>query len=206
MDFNLTQVQLQQFLPTNPHVEHWFEALAKVLPDYDITSVQRIAAFLGQTYVESAAYTAIQENLNYKAESLCRVWPSHFPNMEVANQYAHNPEMIANRAYAGRMGNGPEESGDGWKFCGRGLIQITGRTNYSTFADSISTPVDEMPEYLGTFEGSVQSACWFWETHNLNQFADTGDIKTMTHIINGGYLGLEERQQHYNRALQLLSS
>ena len=112
----IRQDQLAQILPGNEYVEHWCEALNKILPDYDITTVNRVAAFLGETYVESAGYTALHENLNYTAQSLCRVWPSHF-TPDIADQYAHNPEKIANRAYAGRMGNGDEASGDGWKFC-----------------------------------------------------------------------------------------
>jgi putative chitinase len=147
----------------------------------------------------------LKENLNYKAESLCRVWPRYF-NAGNAAQYAHKQEMIANRAYAGRMGNGPEESGDGWSFCGRGLIQLTGRNNYQAFADSIETPIEEIPAYLATFEGAVQSACWFWESNNLNKWADTGDIVTLTKKINGGTLGLADRQKHYDHALHVLGA
>jgi putative chitinase len=102
------------------------------------------------------------------------------------------------------MGNGPEETGDGWKYCGRGLIQLTGKTNYQAFADSIETPLDEIQEYLGTFEGAMQSACWFWENNNLNQYADSSDILTMTKRINGGTLGLEDRKKHYEHALHVL--
>jgi putative chitinase len=189
-----------------PNAEHWFEALTNVLPDYDINTPQRVACFLGQTMVESAGYRAIKENLNYKAESLCKVWPHYFPNMEVANQYAHNQEAIANRAYANRMGNGDEASGDGWKFCGRGLIQITGKSNYENYAQSTGQSLDDAAEHLTTFEGCVQSACWFWEANGLNQYADAGDILTMTKRINGGTLGLEERQQHCQRSLQILGA
>jgi putative chitinase len=204
--FNFTQDQLQQFLPNNQHVPHWYEALAKILPDYDITTPQRVASFLGETYVESAAYTAIQENLNYRPETLMKTWPSHFPTQDIANQYGHHPEQIANRAYAGRMGNGPEESGDGWKFCGRGLIQLTGRANYTAFAQSLSMNVDDVPDFLQTFEGCVQSACWFWESNNLNQYADQGAIDHESRIVNGGTLGLQERRAAYERALQILQS
>jgi putative chitinase len=135
-----------------------------------------------------------------------KVWPRYFPNMEIANQYAHKQEAIANRAYGGRMGNGPEASGDGFKYCGRGLIQLTGKDNYTSFAESIETPVEEIPEFLGTFEGAVQSACWFWENNNLNQFADSGDMLTLTKRINGGTLGLDERVAHYNHAMHILGS
>jgi putative chitinase len=202
--FDFSQEKCTAILQNNQYSEHWYEALCKVLPDYDINTPNRVAAFLAQTMHESGGYRALIENLNYKAESLCKVWPHYFPNMDIANQYAHNPEKIANRAYGGRMGNGPEESGDGFKFCGRGLIQLTGKQNYTKFAESIDTPLDEIPEFLGTFEGAVQSACWFWETNNLNQYADNGDILTMTKRINGGTLGLEDRQNHYTHALQVL--
>jgi putative chitinase len=204
--FNFTQDQLQQFLPNNPHLPHWYEALVKVLPDYDLTTVPRVASFLGETYVESAGYTAIQENLNYRPETLMKTWPSHFPTEEIATQYGHHPEQIANRAYAGRMGNGDEASGDGWKFCGRGLIQLTGRANYSKFAESLSMNVDDVPDFLQTFEGCVQSACWFWEANNLNQYADANAIDHESRIINGGTLGLQERRAAYERAVQILQS
>jgi putative chitinase len=202
--FDFSQEKCTAILENNQYSEHWHEALCKVLPDYDINTPERVAAFLAQTMHESGGYRALVENLNYKAESLCKVWPHYFPNMDIANQYAHNPEKIANRAYGGRMGNGPEESGDGFRYCGRGLIQLTGKQNYTKFAESIDTPLDQIPEFLGTFEGAVQSACWFWESNNLNQYADTGDILTMTKRINGGTLGLEDRQKHYTHALQVL--
>jgi putative chitinase len=203
-NFNFTQDKLATILPGNQYIDHWYEALCKILPDYEINTVQRVAAFMAQTAHESGGYKALTENLNYRAETLCKVWPRLFPNMDVANQYAHQPEKIANRAYGGRMGNGPEESGDGFRYCGRGLIQLTGKQNYTKFAESIETPVEEIPEFLATFEGAIQSACWFWETNNLNQYADSGDILTMTKRINGGTLGLEDRQNHYNHAIQVL--
>lgn len=204
--FPFSQEQLTQFLPTNQHVEHWFEALTDILPDYDITSQLRVAAFLGQTYVESAGYTAFQENLNYSANSLMRTWPKHFPTLDIANQYAKKPEKIANNVYANRMGNGDEASGDGWKYRGRGLIQITGHDNYAMFAESISTPLSDVTGFLETFEGAVQSACWYWETHNINDFADSQDVKAMTKAINGGFIGLDDRINNIQRALVILNS
>jgi putative chitinase len=202
----ITQNHLAQILQGNPYIENWCDALNKILPDYDITSVERVAAFIGETYVESAGYTALHENLNYRAASLVKVWPSHFQSMEIANQYANNPEKIANRAYAGRMGNGDEASGDGWRFCGRGLIQVTGHDNYQALADSLQMNIDDVPAYLQTFEGAIQSACWFWENNNLNQYADVWDIKTLSIRINGGTLGLEERIRYCNAARQILSN
>lgn len=202
----LTQDQLAQILTNNTHIAEWSEALNKILPIYDITTIDRIAAFMGQTYVESAGYSVVHENLNYQAASLMRVWPSRFPTIEIANQYAHKPEMIANRAYADRMGNGPESSGDGWKFCGRGLIQVTGHDNYQSFADSVEMDIADVPAYLTTFEGAVQSACWFFEANNLNQFSDAWDIKTLSIRINGGTNGLDERITQCNRIRQILGS
>jgi len=201
----ITQQQLAQILPGNPYIEHWMDALNKILPDYDISTPQRVAAFLGETYVESAGYTALHENLNYTAQSLCRVWPSHF-TADIADQYAHNPERIANRAYAGRMGNGDEASGDGWNFCGRGLIQVTGRNNYQAFADSLQMNIADVPAFLQTFEGAIQSATAFWETNNLNQFADSWNIQKLSIKINGGELGLPERIAQCNHALQVLNT
>jgi putative chitinase len=201
--FDFTQDKLAQILPGNPFIDHWHEALCKILPDYDISTPERVAAFLAQTAHESGGYRALKENLNYRAETLCKVWPRYF-NASNANQYAHNQEAIANRAYANRMGNGDEASGDGFRYCGRGLIQLTGKSNYTAFANSIETPLEEIPDFLATFEGAIQSACWFWETNNLNQYADSGDILTMTKKINGGTLGLADRQQHYQHAIQVL--
>lgn len=205
-DFILTKAQLGQIIPGNPYLDYWYHALEQALPDYDINTPRRVAAFLAQTAHESGGYRAIKENLNYKAESLMRVWPRYFPNIDIARQYAGKQEMIANRAYSNRMGNGSEESGDGWRFCGRGLIQLTGRNNYQAFADSIETDINDLPEYLATFEGSVQSACWFWESNNLNQWADANDILTLTKRINGGTLGLDDRIKHYNHALHILGA
>jgi len=202
--FDFSLEKCTAILQNNPYSEHWHEALCKILPDYDINTPERVACFLGQTMVESAGYKALIENLNYRPETLVKIWPSHFQNMDIANQYAHQPEKIANRAYAGRMGNGDEASGDGWNYCGRGLIQITGKANYAAFAESIDTPVEQVPEFLGTFEGAVQSACWFWENNNLNALADNGDVLGITKKVNGGTLGLEERQHYTQLAHQVL--
>ena len=204
-DFILSQEQLSQIIPGNPYIEHWYKALSEALPDYDINSPQRVASFLAQCGHESGGFTAIKENLNYKAESLVRVWPRYF-NTGNANDYAHNQEKIANRAYANRMGNGDEASGDGYRFCGRGLIQLTGRSNYQAFADSIQEDINNLPDYLATFEGCVQSACWFWEANNLNQYADNYDLLTMTKKINGGTLGLDDRTARYKKALAIMGA
>jgi putative chitinase len=196
--------QLKQILPNNQHTEQWHQALVQLLPEYNINTPERIAAFLAQCAHESGNFEAIQENLNYRAESLQKTFAKYFPTPELAQQYAKQPERIANRVYADRMGNGSESSGDGYRYCGRGLIQLTGKNNYQAFADSMECNLEQVVEYLATFEGAVQSACWFWETNNLNELADVGDIKAMTKRINGGYIGLEDRQHHYEKIKEIL--
>jgi putative chitinase len=203
----LTLGQLKQMLPKNPYVADWHEALSQLLPDYDINTPQRIAAFVAQCAHESGNFMVLKENLNYRPATLRKIFPKYFPNDAIANDYAtrlNKQAAIANRAYANRMGNGDESSGDGWRFCGRGLIQLTGRNNYQAFADSLEMNINDVPEYLGTFEGAAQSACWFWETNNLNRFADKNDIKGLTRAINGGFIGLEDRVKHYNHALHVM--
>jgi putative chitinase len=202
-EFDFTQEKLAKIIPGNPYVDHWYEALNQVLPDYNITTVNRVAAYVGQCAHESGNFRALKENLNYLAGTLTRLWPKLFP-ADIAAQYAHKQEKIANRAYANRMGNGPEESGDGFRFCGRGLIQLTGKSNYQSFADSLQMDINDVPAYLATFEGAAQSACWFWETNNINQWADQGNIEKITRIINGGTIGLQERIAHYQHALTVL--
>jgi putative chitinase len=204
--FNFTKQQLKEMIPKNPYVDQWFEAIYEILPEYEITTPQRVAAFLAQCAHESGGFVFLKENLNYKAASLRRVFPKYFPDDAIAAQYAGKGEMIANRVYANRMGNGDEASGDGWRYCGRGLIQLTGKNNYTFFAGSLDIPVEEASEYLQTFEGAVQSACFFWEQNKLNQWADAGDILTLTKRINGGTIGLEDRIKHYEHALHIFGA
>jgi putative chitinase len=208
-NFDFTQEQLAQLLPGNPYLDHWYEALCQILPDYEINTPQRVAAFLAQCAHESGGFRALKENLNYRAETLRKIFPKYFPTDDIANQYAGLPnkqEAIANRVYANRMGNGDEASGDGFRYCGRGLIQLTGKQNYTKFAESLDIPVEETSEFLSTFEGAIQSAAWFWESNNLNQYADSGDILTMTKRINGGTIGLEDRKKHYEHALHVFGA
>jgi putative chitinase len=210
----LTLSQLKQLLPRNKYVEHWHHALSQLLPDYDINTAHRIAAFVAQCSHESGGFTTLKENLNYKPQSLRRLFSKYFPDDATANQYCARPnkqEAIANRVYANRMGNGDESSGDGYRYCGRGLIQLTGRSNYQSFADSIEVDgrplkIDEVPEYLACFEGAAQSACWFWEVNGLNKYADAGDILNLTKRINGGTIGLDDRKKHYEHALHVLGA
>jgi putative chitinase len=205
----LTLSQLKQLLPKNPYVEHWHHALEQLFPDYDINTPRRMAAFIAQCAHESGGFMVLKENLNYKPASLRKLFSKYFPTDELAQQYCSKPNKqaaIANRIYGGRMGNGDESSGDGYRFCGRGLIQLTGRSNYQSFADSLEMKIEDVPEYLATFEGAAQSACWCWETNKLNQWADAGDILTLTKRINGGTIGLEDRKKHYDHALHVLGA
>lgn len=202
----LTVQQLSQIIPGNTYVKEWHEALEKCLVQYGINTPARIAAFLAQCAHESGNFRTIKENLNYRAESLLKVFPKYFKTVTEAKQFEKKPEKIANRIYGGRMGNGPEATGDGWKYCGRGLIQLTGKNNYQAFATSINMPLEQVPEYLATFEGAVNSACWFWKNNNLNELADKKDIVGMTKRINGGTIGLEDRKKHYEHALKVLNA
>ena len=201
--FNFTQEQLKEMIPRNSYVSQWYEAISSILPEYEINTPQRVAAFLAQCAHESGGFVFLKENLNYKAPSLRKVFSKYFQDDATAIAYANKPEKIANRVYANRMGNGDESSGDGWRYCGRGLIQLTGKDNYTFFAASLDIPVEEASEYLQTFEGAVQSACFFWEQNNLNKWADAGDILTLTKRINGGTIGLEDRIKHYEHALHI---
>jgi putative chitinase len=196
--------QFKKLFPANPDPAAWVTALNAILPGYGITTPLRVAAFLAQCGHESEGFTALKENLNYSAEALTRTWPKRFP-VDVAPQYARQPERIANRAYADRMGNGPEESGDGWKYRGRGVIQLTGKDNYLAFAGAIKMPFSEIVSYLETNAGAIESACWYWSTRNLNALADAGNVTALTRAINGGTNGLSDRQARYELAKSLVA-
>jgi len=205
-NFEFTTSHLKEIIGNNPYLDQWHDSINKICPEYEINTPKRLAAFIAQCAHESGGFKFLKENLNYKAASLRKVFPKYFTDDAIANDYASRPnkqEAIASRIYANRMGNGDEASGDGFRYLGRGLIQLTGKNNYTIFAASIDTPLEEIPEYLQTFEGAVQSACWFWEQNNLNQWADKGDILTLTKRINGGTIGLEDRIKHYEHALHV---
>lgn len=202
----ISRDQLKECIGNNPYLDQWCQALNTILPEYGINTAERVAAFVAQCAHESGGFKFLTENLNYKAASLRKVFPKYFPTDELAAAYEKQPERIANRIYANRMGNSDEASGDGWRYRGRGLIQLTGHDNYAFFAGSLGIPVEEAAEYLQTFEGAVQSACFFWEQNNLNQWADKRDILTLTKRINGGTIGLEDRKKHYEHALHVLGA
>jgi putative chitinase len=180
----------------------WEIPLNQVFVKYDISTPKRQAAFIGQCAVESANFTRLQENLNYSAQRLTQVWPSRFPNISMAEPYANNPEKLANFVYAGRMGN--LQDGDGWKFHGRGLIQLTGRENYANCGSSIGVDIIDNPDLLLTPQYAVLSAGWYWNKHGLNLLADSQEYGAMTRRINGGTTGLDERIAKITKALQVL--
>lgn len=201
--FEFKKEHLSEIIGKNPYLDYWYDAICEILPVYEINTPERVAAWLAQCAHESGNFRFLKENLNYRAESLLKTFSKYFKTLEEAKQYERQPEKIANRVYANRMGNGDESTGDGFRYLGRGLIQLTGKNNYTFFAASIDTPLEQIPEYLQTFEGAVQSACWFWEQNNLNQWADKKDILTLTKRINGGTIGLEDRKKHYEHALHM---
>ena len=184
----------------------WVDALNETFNRFGINSKNQQAAFIGQCGHECGNFKVLEENLNYRAASLMVTFKKYFPTQALAQQYEKRPEKIANRVYANRMGNGDEASGDGWLYCGRGLIQLTGKDNYTFFAGSLGIPVEEAADYLSTFEGAAQSACWYWEQNNLNRFADANDVRGLTRAINGGYIGLEDRIKHTEHALHVLGA
>ncbi|GAB5399467.1 MAG: glycoside hydrolase family 19 protein [Aureisphaera sp.] len=164
------------------------------LPTYGIDTPLRKAHFLAQVAHESGGFKFVVENLNYSAKALYGVFRKYFPTMDLANQYARQPEKIANRVYANRMENGNEASGDGWKFKGRGLIQLTGKSNYKLFSNDAQQDFLDQPDLIASPQWALASACWFWKKNNINRYADTDDIHMVTKKINGGYNGLQSRQ------------
>lgn len=179
----------------------WLPFLQGTCKAYEITNQKRIAAFLAQIGHESAGLVRLEENLNYTWQALRRVWPKRFPTDEIAQQYHRRPFAIANRAYANRMGNGNEASGDGWKYRGKGLIQLTGKDNHRACGEAIGEDLVSNPEKLLQPVNAALSAGWFWKVNGLNELADRGDILRISTKINGGALGLEDRLAKYEKAL-----
>ena len=178
--------------------------LNEVMDFYEINTPERISMFLAQVGHESAGMTARKENLNYSAQGLNKIFPKYFIRAgRDANAYAKKPEKIANVVYANRMGNGDEASGDGYRYRGRGLIQLTGKDNYTKFASDMEITLDEAVVWLETPDGAAWSAGWFWDSRELNNWADNGDVLTVTKKINGGIIGLEDREEHYAEALHI---
>ena len=206
-EFEFTKDHLAKIISDDP--DNWYDALCELLPKYGITTERRVAHFLSQCAHESAGFKRLEENLNYSAKALRAVFGRYFgePPKRDADEYHRQPEMIANYVYMDefrkyKMGN--TEEGDGWRFRGRGLKQLTGRDNYTKFGASVGMTAEEAAEYVATPAGAIESACWFWNANNLNDIADTDDVKRMTKKINGGSIGLEDRQRRYLNAMEVL--
>jgi putative chitinase len=204
----LTVDQLRAMIPTNKEISEWCDELNKALPKYEITTDKRIAGFISQCAHESMDFNAMSENLNYREETLNKVFPRYFgPGKRNAAEYARNPEKIANYVYmdefrTSKLGN--VQPGDGWRFRGRGLKQLTGRDNYTRFAKDYDMTAEEAAVWVETKEGALASALWFWNTNKLNAIADTGNVAALTKKINGGDIGLTDRQARYAKAMAAL--
>jgi len=204
-EFDFNEDQVRELLKGNHEADEWFEAMEEILPYYEINTVNRVAGFIAQCAHESNNFRITEENLNYSAKGLNAVFPKYFVKAgRNAQEYHRQPEKIANVVYANRMDNGDTASGDGWRFRGRGVIQLTGRHNYTKFGESLSLSPEQAIKYLKSKKGALESACWFWDTNNINKYADKQDVVGMTKRINGGTIGLEDRKKHYAHALEVL--
>ena len=186
--------------------EKWYKPLMDTFIKYNISTTQRQACFIGQCQHESANFTKLEEGLNYSASRLMAVWPSRFPSLDVANQYANNPEKLANKVYGGRADLGNTEDGDGFKFHGRGIFQLTGRSNYQVCGDALGQSLTEQPSLLLEPMWACMSAGWFWNKKGLNSLADNEDWTTMTKRINGGTVGLDDRINKIHKAMDILGA
>lgn len=201
----LTEEQIEHLLEGNKDWEEWVEPLQTLLPKYEINTVSRIAGFIAQCGHESLNFKVLEENLNYSADGLNKIFPKYFVRAgRDAQEYHRQPQKIANVVYANRMSNGDTESNDGYFFRGRGVIQLTGRSNYTAFGKTVGMTPEEVVEYLGTKMGALESACWYWDSRNINAACDAGNIEKMTKLVNGGTIGLEDRRHHYKKALRIL--
>jgi putative chitinase len=204
MQFDFKVEQVAELLPRVNSLL-WHDAMQRVLPKWDIDTIDRVAGFIAQTSHESAGYSVLTENLNYSAEALDKIFPKYFKRAgRDAKDYHRQPEKIANVIYANRMDNGDTDSGDGWRFRGGGILQLTGRYNYTQFGKAEDKTAEEATEFVRSPIGALASACWFWDTNNINKYCDNQDITGMTKRINGGTIGLEDRKKHYAHALEVL--
>ena len=185
--------------------EQWVDALNETFQRFGIVTPAQQASFIGQCGHECGNFKVLEENLNYRAETLMKLWPKRFDAAK-AQACARNPKLIANTVYSSRMGNRDEASGDGYRFRGRGCIQLTGSANYHHAGKALGVDFIMEPDLVATPMYAALTAGWFWDTHKLNQYADTQDYKTMTKKINGGFIGLEDRIKHITHALQVLNT
>lgn len=203
----LTQAQLAEIMPhaSEDDIRHFVAALNEELPRFELNSLNRVAHFVAQIAHESGSFKFKSENLNYSAPALRAVFGKYFTSQAMAEQYARQPENIANLVYANRMGNGDVESGDGWRYRGRGLIQLTGKDNYRACGEAVGVDLVSEPDIVAEDPKlSVAAACWYWQKRNINECADRDDVVAVTKKINGGTHGLEDRRVFLNRCKSAL--
>lgn len=199
----LTKDHIIHILHGNADAAAWADAALEILPKYEITTANRIAGFFAQCGHESMNFTVLSENLNYRAETLEKRFSKYFSKAgRNAADYSKQPEKIANIVYGGRMGNVQE--GDGYRFRGRGVIQLTGHDNYTAFGKTVGLSPEQVIDYVQTKKGALESACWYWASRKINIACDEGDIVKMSKLVNGGTVGLEDRRKHYEDALKVL--
>lgn len=197
-----------QMIPTNKEPQEWFDVAIPLFKKYEINTANRIAGFMSQCSYESSDFKTLQENLNYSWQRLRVVFPRYFKTDAEAQKYHRNPEAIANVVYddknrTNKIGN--TQPGDGWRFRGRGIIQLTGRWNYAKFGEYVGMTAEEAADYVSTKKGALESACWFWSVNGINKHADANNVPAMTKAVNGGDHGLAERTKRYNAAKAILN-
>jgi putative chitinase len=208
----VTLQQFSQMIPTNREPATWHPIALDLFPRYEINTVNRIAGFMAQTAHESGDFRILEENLNYSVDDLNRVFPRYFgPGKRNATEYARNPQKLANYVYMDQFRSrtaalGNTQPGDGWRFRGGGIKQLTGRNNFTRFGASVGMAAEAAADYVRTRRGAFESACWFWKTSNLARFADRDDIEGMSRAVNGGTIGLADRVQRYARAKATLQA
>lgn len=196
----VTREQLQKIAPNaGKKIDLYLPYINKYMDEFAINTPKRVCHYLAQVLHESNELRAVEENLNYSATRLVQVFPKYFTKV-LAQAYDHKPERIANRVYANRMGNGAESTGDGWKYRGRGLIQLTGKANYRTYAGYCGYDVVSQPELIAQPLGAIRSSMWFFKTHGCNELADADNVGAVRRAINGGTNGLDKVKVYLLRA------
>ena len=204
LTFPISAITVDLLDLTAPHLaasvlEPWVDPLREACERFEINTIRRVAAFLANLAHEGGWIVGRREAMSYSAARLAQVWPGRFrgpdklPNA-LAHSLARKPEALANHVYANRMGNGGPESGDGWRYRGNGPLQLTGRNNHAAFASEFGMAVEDAAEWIGTLEGGIMSAAWFWEANDINRLADTPGVADETRAINGGEIGLAHRK------------
>lgn len=200
----LTEEKFKKIIHNNPEYLEWYNLLIKYLPKYNITTPKRVAAFLANVAHESGDFKILEENFNYSKQRLLTIFPKYF-NQTNVSKYAGNKIAIASRVYANRMGNGSEESKDGWTYRGKGLIQITGKKNTLDVSKHLNKTLEETNKFLLTKEGALVGSLFYWQKNNINKIADTGDITKVRKTVNGGTIGLSDTASRYNIIMKLFS-